>query len=226
MIASYVQDTDTLANPVGYLTSAESPYQPQAGDIVLYDDFNRFHHFLFKLASTAGPLHTGMIIARPDGTPGLFELTGPKVITAKVAILDVEPRFKSYPGDVMVRQLREPLTEDQSQALTRFAQAQVGKGFALPRVLLQGSLFSQRCELRKRWFGKTSLNRYRWFCSELVVAGAIVANLLDAKSCCANSACPRDLAYDETIDLSEVYHPPVHWTAAAPIRQLPVRRSR
>ena len=53
------------------------------------------------------------LIARPDGTPALLELTGPRTLTAKVCIVDVEPRLTNYPGIVMVRRLRQPLTAEQ-----------------------------------------------------------------------------------------------------------------
>src|ERR1019366_8557881 len=132
--------------PVGYLavpidaTHAEAlAYVPQPGDILLYDDFNKFFHFIFRLASTAPPTHTAMVIAREDGSSALLELTGPRVITAKVTVMDVEQRLASYPGVIMVRRIRQPLTSQQSQELTQFARAQAGKSFALGRVLLQAT---------------------------------------------------------------------------------------
>jgi hypothetical protein len=213
-------------NCVGCLVSASSsvagaapsvdPYQPRAGDIVLYDDFNKLHHFLFKLANTAGPTHVAMVIERADGTPALLELTGPKVATAKVCILDVETRLQAYPGLVMVRRLREPLTAEQSRELTHFAEMQAGKSFALGRVMLLGTPFSARNGLRRDLFGHTYLNRNRWFCSEMVIAAGATAQVIDGKTCCGNATYPRDLAYDETLNLSARYHPPVRWQPSAP----------
>lgn len=211
---------------VGFLTPANDspamaiarplPYQPSPGDIVLYDDFNRFYHVVFKLARTKPPTHVAMVIARPDGTPALLELTGPRMITAQVSIVDVEPRLKNYPGVVMVRRIREPLTAEQSRNLTKFAETQSGKRFALGRVILQATPFSPRSGLRRVWFGKTHHTRDRWFCSEMVVAACASARILDGKRCCANATYPRDLAYDETLDLSRSYHPPVYWNATLP----------
>jgi hypothetical protein len=205
--------------PVGFLipereSARPTPYQPRAGDLVLYDDFNRFYHAVFKLAGTSPPSHVAMVIHRPDGTPALLELTGPVMITAKVAIVDVEPRLSNYPGIVMVRRLKYPLSPDQSERLTQFAQAQSGKSFALGRVVLQGSFFSPRTGLRKELFGKTYLNRNRWFCSELVASACASAWILDAKKTCANATYPRDFAFDEMMDLSSIYHPAVFWNAA------------
>lgn len=189
-------------------------YEPQPGDIVLYDDFNKLYHFVFKFANTSAPTHAAMVIAREDGTPALLELTGPKMIFAKVVIMDVETRFRSYPGTIMVRRVRAPLTEEHSKELTHFAQTQSGKSFALGRVLLQATLFSPRHGLRRELFGRTYPTRDRWFCSEMVVAACASAHVLDAKAHCANATYPRDLAYDETVNLAAQYHPPLFWTPA------------
>jgi hypothetical protein len=194
--------------PVETPRRRQLPYQPQPGDIVVYDDFNRFFHFLFQFADTAPPTHAAMVIARSDGKPALLELTGPRVITAHVVIMDVEERFRNYPGVIMVRRVREPLTAEQSHDLTQFAESQVGKGFALPRVALMITPFCPRSGLRKELFGHTYQSRNRWFCSELVVAACSAAKLIDGKTCC-----PRDLAVDERVNLSGTHHPPLLWSA-------------
>src|ERR1041385_2940234 len=90
--------------PVGYLLLREVPtnyhqprfasYLPQPGDIILYDDMNPFYNFLFKIANTAPPTHTAIVIAGANGQPALLELTGPKVMTARVQIMEVEPRLR------------------------------------------------------------------------------------------------------------------------------------
>src|ERR1043166_5960603 len=211
--------TPRLGNPiqpVGYLVPAAPAenkvqqavaYQPRPGDIILCDDFNRFFHVLFRMASTAPPTHAAMVIARADGTPVLLDLTGPHTLTAKVIVHDIEPRLKNYPGVVMIRRIREPLTTEQTVALRTFAEKESGKSFALPRVVLMGTPFCARTGLRKELFGKTYLTRDRWFCSEMVVAACVTAGILDGKRCCANATYPRDLAVDEMLDLSRIYHP-------------------
>ena len=219
---AHAQNARGYVTPVGYLVApaAEAvtappaaPYQPRPGDIVLYDDFNKFYKVVFKLANTAAPSHVAMVIARPDGTPALLELTGPWMITARVAVIDIEPRLKNYPGVVLVRRIREPLTPEQSHALTQFAEREKGKGFALGRVVLQATPF---CPRRQELFATTHSTRLRWFCSEMVVAACTTAKLFDTKTCCANATYPRDLAFDETINLSALYHPPVYWSDALP----------
>ncbi len=188
------------------------PYNPQPGDLAICDDFNKFRHFVYKIAGTAAPTHICMVIANTDGKPALLELTGPRLITSKVVIMDVEDRFNGYPGDVMVRRLREPLTAEQSRELTDFAYSQAGKGFALGRVILQGTPVNARSGLRRTLFGKTHYDRTRWFCSEMVVAACCKAQIFDPQRMLANATYPRDLAFDETIDLSSIYHPAVMWS--------------
>ncbi len=199
--------------PAAAARPRELPYQPQAGDIVVYDDFNPLFHFIFQFADTAPPTHAAMVIARADGKPALLELTGPKVLTSHVVIMDVDQRFGSYPGMVMVRRIKQPLAPEQSHDLTQFAEAQVGKGFAFPRVALMATPFCPRTGLRKELFGHTYQSRNRWFCSELVVAACSAAKVIDGKACCANATYPRDLAVDERVNLSGTHHPPLLWSA-------------
>src|SRR5437016_3646341 len=44
------------------------PYEPQPGDIILYDSFSKFQHFIYRFARTSAPMHASMVIAREDGT--------------------------------------------------------------------------------------------------------------------------------------------------------------
>jgi hypothetical protein len=212
--------------PAGYLISptpvvrvsypSVQPYWPQPGDIIVYDNANKFFHLMFKMANTAPPTHAAMVIARADGTPALLELAGPRTMTAQVCIMDVEPRLASYPGTAEVRRIRRPLTPEQSEELTRFAESQVGKRFALFRCVLLGTPFCPREGLRREWFGHTYASRQRWFCSELVVAAGASAHLYEPTAHCANAVVPRDLAVDEKVDLSKLYYPPVPWSAKMP----------
>jgi hypothetical protein len=189
------------------------PYEPQPGDIILYDNDNKFHHLLFKLARTRTPIHVSIVVARQDGTPAILELTGPVAVTAKVVLLEVGPRLSTYPGTMMVRRLRQPLTAEQSCELTAFAEMQVGKRFSVGRVLLQATPFCPHSGLRRTLWGRTHLDRQRWICSEMVVAAGTVAQIFDPLLHPANATHPCDLAYDDTMDLSSLYHPPLPWVA-------------
>jgi hypothetical protein len=68
-------------------------------------------------------------------------------------------------------------------------------------------LFLHQC------FARTHFDRSRWFSSELVVAAACSARILDPTHYPANAIYPHDLAYDDWLDLSHRYNPPQHWVA-------------
>jgi hypothetical protein len=199
---------------VGCLAPADGAtcsYVPQAGDIIFFDDFNKVHHLAYKLSGTGGPTHVGMVVARSDGTLALFDITGPTIAFARVALTEIDSRLHQFDGLILVRRLKQPLTDEQSRDLTNFAYSQLGKRFALVRVVMQGTPFNARTGLRHTLFGRTYMDRHRWFCSEIVVSGCASAGLLDGNAIAGNAVFPRDLAFDETLDLSQVYHPAAQW---------------
>lgn len=204
-----------LVVPGGDSRLAVEPYYPQAGDILLYDYFSRLYSVVFRLVGTNMPTHCAIIIERPDGRPAILEVgpnSQPQAFT-QVAIVEVLSRLESYPGAIMVRRPRQPLSPEQSAELTQFALAQDGKEFAVGRLALQATPFRCRRGLRHACFARTHLDRRRWICSENVVAAATVAGLLDPKVHFANAMYPGDLAYDEDYDLSATYCEPVLWVA-------------
>jgi hypothetical protein len=186
------------------------PYKPLPGDLMLFDDHNKTITFLYELVGSGAPLHSAMIIERPDHTPAILE-AGPNFIP-RVYILEPLRRMKAYPGTVMIRRPRQPLSAEQSEHLTEFAMAQEGKDYALARLFLQGTPFRCRVGLRKTWFAHTSMNRNRWTCSELTAAAGFAAGLLDRRRFPANAMYPRDFCYDERFDLSSSYGEPLLWT--------------
>jgi hypothetical protein len=185
-------------------------YQPLPGDLLLFDDHNKTITFLYELVGSGAPLHSAMIIERPDHTPAILE-AGPNFIP-RVYILEPLLRMKAYPGTVMIRRPRQPLTTEQSEHLTCFAMAQEGKDYALARLFLQGTPFRCRVGLRKTCFAHTCMDRNRWTCSELTAAAAVAAGLLDRRRFPANAMYPRDFCYDERYDLSGSYGAPLLWT--------------
>jgi hypothetical protein len=184
------------------------PYRPRAGDVVLYDAKAPILSRLYRLIGTDGPLHAGIVFRRPDGSCALLE-AGPNLVP-RVFVLDVDKRMREYEGTVLVRRLRKPLDEDASKKLTEFCLAQEGKSYAVLRVVLLSSPLRPRGWLQP-YLGKTALDRNRWFCSELVVAAASAAGVLDPKTFHANAVFPRDLCFDETVNLRDFYEPPLLW---------------
>jgi hypothetical protein len=200
-------------------------YQFQPGDLVLPTDHTIFWSVTHDLAGAFQPHHSGIVIARPDGSLGVLE-AGPHD-TLHIRILDPIPSMKEYEreGPVWVRHRATPLTEEQSQKLTEFALQQDGKRFALIRQGAQLTPFRSRGPLRT-WFMGTpnGPNRCSYFCSELVVEAMVAAGLIDAKTARPAATYPRDLFMDHSynlyinrhLKLAPDWDPPALWTSCPP----------
>lgn len=191
------------------ITYASETYCPRAGDILLFDHPCVWMNRVYWFCGTGGPLHAAVVFRRPDGSHAILE-AGPNFVQ-KVVVAEVNPRLPEYDGSILVRRLKVPLTEEQSKQLTDFSLAQEGKGYALVRLLLQGTPLRARGKIRSHYLGRTSLERDRWMCSELVVAAMVAAGVFDAKEYRANTFYPRDLAYDDVHDISAFYERPAVW---------------
>ncbi len=183
-------------------------YEPRDADIVLYDDRSALLTRIYRLVGTDSPLHAGIVFRKPDGAYALLEAGAHGV--PRVRVLDIDKRLHDYKGTVLVRRLKTRLNEEQSKKLTEFCLAQEGKSYAVLRLMLQGTPLRPHGWLNPV-LGKTSLERDRWICSELVVAGATAAGVLNPKDYHANAIYPHDLAYDEQVNLSAFYEPPALW---------------
>jgi hypothetical protein len=204
----------------GYLVEAAPPaaarllrYAPREGDLVFYDDKSRVWTALFALAGTGPPLHMGIVVKKPDGTLAVLE-AGPDD-SLWVKLLDLPGRLHQFDrdfrnGTITVRRCKKTLDPDQSAALTRFALAQKGKRYAALRLLLQGTSWRAR-DRRQGQGGKTYLDRSAWICSELAVAAAAVAGLLDPTAVKANATYPRDLVDNQRHDLGAAWHDAARW---------------
>jgi hypothetical protein len=186
------------------------PYTPREGDIILYSDDSVLWRWLYALARTGPPYHVGIVTRLPDGRPAVLE-AGP-YDTNYVYLMDVLPRLHTHNGPAWVRRLRVPLPPDQSARLTAFALAQTNKRFALGRLALQITPLKARGPLRSHLFGSPRLDHRRWFCSQLVVAAAGAAGLLDLRAIPPNSVYPRDLFVDSPYDFLPLWEPPARWT--------------
>src|SRR5207244_11152760 len=129
-------------------------------------------------------------------------------------ICDLVPQLhqfvNDFNGDITIRRCKEPLDRFQSAALTRFAQAQNGKRYAVVRLLAQGTPLRSRGALES-WLGKTQTDRTSWICSEISVAGATVAGLVDADVVHSNVAYPRDRVDNRRYGLSAAGHGASAW---------------
>lgn len=198
-------------------TTATEVYKPREGDLIFYDDKSQVWTALFALAGTGPPLHMGIMVKKPDGTPAILE-AGPDD-SLWVELLDAGNRLhqfhRQFHGVVTIRRCKKELTRAQSNSLTRFALAQPGKRYAALRLLAQGTQFRSR-GLLEPWLGKTELERDAWICSELAVAAGTVAGLFDPKVVRANVTYPRDLVDDKRYDLSAGWDELVEWWPERP----------
>jgi hypothetical protein len=193
------------------------PYEPREGDLIFYDDHSKMWTALFALAGTGPPLHMGIVVRKLDGQLAVLE-AGPDD-TVWVDIRDLVPRlhqfYRDFNGLITIRRCKEPLNHYQSRALTHFALAQHGKRYAVVRLLAQGTPFRSRGAL-EGWLGKTETDRDAWICSELAVAGASIAGLVDPEVVHSNVAYPRDLVDNQRYDLSRSWHDAADWRPYPP----------
>ncbi len=190
-------------------------YAPREGDLIFYDDRNIGWTLLFAYAGTGPPLHMGMVVKKSNGKLAVLEAGPDDTVWVKLLDLDKRlPQFnEDYKGTIQIRRCKKELTAEQSNALTKFAEAQDGKRYAVARLLLQGTSLRSRGPVRELVLGKTVLDRDSWICSELSVAAGTVVKLFDPKVVYANVAYPRDLVNNERYDLSANWHDAAMWVA-------------
>ena len=184
-------------------------FHAQPGDLILFDSHDTLTTKIYHYVGSASPLHAGIIFYKQDGSPAILEAGTNAVM--KVFVFDLEPRMHDFDGTILIRRLRKPLAPEHAQHLREFALAQEGKPYALGRAILHANPLRPRNTAFTQTFGRTVLDRERWICSELVVAGATAADILDPATFPANMMLPRDLCYDERYDLSPHYETPALW---------------
>jgi hypothetical protein len=191
------------------------PYYPQEGDLVFFTGTSKFWKCYSSVVPHSAPQHVGIVVRLCDGSLALLEVCPDSGTLAGpfVCLLDVLERLHQAPAECHVRRLRCPLTPEQSACLTNFAVAQQGKWIAGVRLFLVLTPFKVHGPVRTYCFGKTCTDRAAWICSELVVAAAAAAGLLDPHVYKANAILTYELYEDKTYDLSCVWYPPVRWLA-------------
>src|SRR5262245_3246076 len=130
-----------------YLPAA--PYVPQPGDIFLATDQQLWARVGHWAAGGAGVHHSAILFRRSDGRLALLE-AGP-FNSVTVETLDPVEHMRNHvsAGDkVWVRRRCVPLTPEQCERLTAFAEAQDGKPFAVLRLLAQVTPLRSRGPLR------------------------------------------------------------------------------
>jgi hypothetical protein len=212
-----------------YLRFPVEPYRPQPGDLffaVTEDFVMRWGH---QLAGAAAPHHCGIVFARPDGRLAVLE-AGP-FNSLIVSGWDVFDHLRAYHASerCWIRRRKTPLTRQESEALTAFCIRQVGKDFAVGRVVGQLTPFRSRGPIRTEYACGPRGDRAAWFCAELLTEALAASGLIDAATARPAATYPRDLFCDSSPDwwlnrhlnLSCGWHPPARWTdnPAAPPRR-------
>lgn len=183
-------------------------YEPQPGDLILFQG-KGIVNVIFALGHSGGATHSGIVVARPDGTLGLLESAG---VQYPVMISDIDSRHQQYSGRIWVRRRCVPLTPEQSKRLTEFACAQEGKPYDLLGVFIPPFGHPVRKHRLKCLTDEQLLNRPRWFCSELCMVALIEAGILDRCVVRPRMTDPRDLKTDRRLDLTECgWEPPLRW---------------
>jgi hypothetical protein len=190
-------------------------YHPQPGDLLLLDDHHEIAARLYEVCNTGKPLHAAILFHKEDGTPAVLEAGRNGVL--KCFVTDASTRMHKFDGTILVRRLRKSLTPEQAKQLTDFAMAQEGKPYALSRAIMHASPLRPRDPGLLRIFNRTVLDRESWICSELAVAAATAAGVLNENDHPSNMMLPRDLCYDERYDLSPMYETPALWYPRANI---------
>jgi len=204
-------------NRAGYLTQApgadqSEPYAPREGDLIFFDDHSDIWNVLFAWAGTGPPLHVGIVMKRYNGSLAILE-AGPDDsiwVTIKPVASRLQQFNEQFQGTISIRRCKKELSPEQSKALTKFAEAQEGKQYAVMRLLLQGTPFRSRGRIREMFLADTHLDRWSWICSELVVAAGTVAELFP-KTVKANVTYPLDIVNNRRHDLSAIWRDAETW---------------
>jgi hypothetical protein len=200
---------ETVKGPNGIVRQSLTPYVPREGDLVFFDDHKVFWQVLYYWAGTGSPYHMGIVVKRADGKPAILE-AGPddKLFCY---LLDVPERLRKFEGTIAIRHCKVILSKERSAALTKFAEAQNGKRYAVIRFLLQGTMFRSRGPLREMFLAHTYLDRSSWICSELAVAAGTVAGLFNPNVVKANVIYPLDIVNNQRFDLSGFWEDAREW---------------
>jgi hypothetical protein len=227
---SFVEQSEPAADE-GYLDqsstsideetrSPQSPYRPQAGDIV----FSRSKYWIYRaghrIAGAGEPSHSAIVWQRPNGAFAILE-AGPFDVPI-IRSLDLVSHLRAYHGrgHVWVRPRTQPLTENQTARLAAFAAKQENKPFARMRLVGQITPFRSRGYWRTEVMGQSQgADRFSYFCAELVVESLIAIGEIRAENARPSATYPSDLFTDvsdvpflnERFKLAPKWSPPQRW---------------
>jgi hypothetical protein len=193
----------------------EELYDPQPGDLYFGWSGGMPQKAAYRLVLAGPPSHVGMFVRMPGGEMMVLEATTDEPDYGDKPGVFLRPalwRLQTYQGPVWIRKLRCPLTPEESADLTQFALCQVGKPFARWRsILISPFARPTKGPLCAAITGPASLNRDKWFCSELLMAASVVIHRADRCRIKPTGTTPRDMFLDRQLDLS------CHWEKPASV---------
>jgi hypothetical protein len=194
----------------GYQRMDPMEYEPREGDLLFFTDEKWVRRVLFWCAGTGRPYHVGLVVKDAQGQ--FCTLEARPHSENWVFILKMRERMETYHGSIWVRRLRKPLSEEQSKTLTNFAYSQQGKPFAFMRLAFEGTPLSVRRGLGRLVFAGPHTQKPNWFCSELTTAALIECGLFEGRGVWPNCVYPRDLFYDRTYRVNDLFEAPLLWS--------------
>ena len=193
----------------GYQRMDPMEYEPREGDLLFFTDEKWIRRVAFWFAGTGRPYHVALVIKGRDGS--LCTLEARPHSESWVFLLDLQKRMTTYHGSIWVRRLRNPLEPDASKKLTQFALTQQGKPFAMFRLAFEGTPLNVRAGLGQFLWASPRTEKNSWFCSELTTAALIECGMFQGRGIKPNCVYPRDLFYDRTFLVGDLYEAPILW---------------
>src|SRR2546423_1232610 len=98
-----------VQTPDGKFASRTVPYQPQAGDLILFNDYKPHWIVLYKMVGSDGPYHAALVFRKTDGEFATVE-AGPND-TLHCRVLPLMQRLQEFPGAIHIRRVKTPLSK-------------------------------------------------------------------------------------------------------------------
>lgn len=184
------------------------PYVPREGDLIFTSSRSFKQTFVYLAFGHIGlPHHVMLVFKKSDGCMAALEVGsgGDRSVAIRALPKRLTKHKELYEGStIAVRQIRRPLTAEESYQLTCFAEGQVGKPFSSRTSFLFVAMPG-------RVAPESSNGQPTWFCSELIAHALRECGLLVGSGRPRGFA-PEDLYLDERYDLSHLWVIPQDWT--------------
>ena len=93
--------------PDGQYSSKTVPYEPNAGDLVFFNDYKPHWMKLYKLVGSEGPYHAALVYRKANGEYATVE-AGPDD-TLHCRVLPLTTRLQDFAGTIHLRRVKTPI---------------------------------------------------------------------------------------------------------------------